>query len=304
MGKSRSFARFMSDEVMDITTTSVVGENEEDSQKSYLDDGFIFGLQGSGIDRPRGKVAQVVVEGDSLETQPWQVALVSTTFAAQLGLLGFDFVELLGNNAGNMGVSSVEALTVVMTSWILADLGSGVLHWSVDNYGNGRTPIMGGIIAAFQGHHAAPWTITERGFCNNVWKLCIPFGIPTVAAITALTGPMTSMFFTVFCMMEILSQELHKWSHMSAKEVPAFVNVLQKIGLSINRVDHAAHHTEPYDGNYCIISGICNEALDTSGFFRRLEHIVYDLNGVESNAWKLDGELREKTLRGEYSLEI
>jgi hypothetical protein len=42
---------------------------------------------------------------------------------------------------------------------------------------DGRTPVMGGIIAAFQGHHSAPWTITQQGFCNNVYKLCIPFGV-------------------------------------------------------------------------------------------------------------------------------
>ena len=77
---------------------------------------------------------------------------------------------------------------VIVSSWIAADFGSGVFHWSVDNYGNGRTPVMGNIIAAFQGHHSAPWTITYRGFCNIVWKLCIPFGLPTVAAINYLAG--------------------------------------------------------------------------------------------------------------------
>ena len=56
-------------------------------------------------------------------------------------------------------------------------------------------------------------------------------------------------------------------------------------------------------GNYCIVSGICNEPLDNSGFFRWMEHQVYKMNGIESNAWKLDPELREKTLSGKYSLE-
>merc|ERR1711966_643732 len=60
--------------------------------------------------------------------------------------------------------------------------------------------------------------------------------------------------------------------------------------------------TTPYDGNYCIVSGLCNEALDKSGFFRLLEHAVYRINGVESNSWKLDPELRARTLNGEYQL--
>ena len=78
---------------------------------------------------------------------------------------------MLEINGGDFALTSVESIALVLSSWLLADLGSGILHWSVDNYGNGKTPVMGGIIAAFQGHHAAPWTITEREFCNNVYKV-------------------------------------------------------------------------------------------------------------------------------------
>lgn len=37
--------------------------------------------------------------------------------------------------------------------YLIADLVSGVFHWSVDNYGDGRTPVFGAVIEAFQGHH-------------------------------------------------------------------------------------------------------------------------------------------------------
>jgi len=207
-------------------------------------------------------------------------------------------------NSGNAFLTGAEAIATILSSWIMADFGSGVLHWSVDNYGNGKTPVMGGIIAAFQGHHSAPWTITEREFCNNVSKLCIPFGIPTVAAITALAGsqhPLVSLFFAVFCALEIGSQEFHKWSHMTPKQLNPLILAVQEAGLTIGRVPHAMHHVAPYDGNYCIVSRFCNETLDTSGFFRKLERVVYSLNGVESNAWKIDPKLKEKTLAGDYS---
>ena len=91
---------------------------------------------------------------------------------------------------------------------------------------------------------------------------------------------------------------------MTKGECPSWVNMLQESGLTIDRKPHAQHHLAPYEGNYCIISGICNEWLDNTGFFRRLEHIVYKWNGVESNAWKLDSELKERTLRGQYKLEL
>lgn len=276
---------------------------ESDTKKSYLDDGFIFGLEGSGLERTRGKEANVVVEGDSLETQPWQVALVSATMAFHAGFSAYNVHELI-DQTHSLPLGLTEGALTIITSWALADLGSGVLHWSVDNYGNGGTPVMGNIIAAFQGHHSAQWTITERGFCNNVYKLCTPFGAPTVLALSSLSGfsPVPSLFISVFCAMEIMSQEFHKWSHMSKKEVPEWVNLMQDVGVSINRKAHANHHKAPYKGNYCIVSGIFNPALDKSGFFRRLEHMVFKINGVESNAWRLDSALKEKTLRGEYRL--
>ena len=101
--------------------------------------------------------------------------------------------------------------------------------------------------------------------------------------------------------MEIMSQEFHKWSHMTKSEVSPLINQLQAQGLILNRVAHANHHLAPFEGNYSIISGICNKVLDRIGFFRWMEHMVWKLNKVESNAWKLDPELRSRTLRGEYA---
>jgi hypothetical protein len=48
---------------------------------------------------------------------------------------------------------------------------SGIYHWGVDNYGDGSTPVFGRQIAAFQGHHQRPWTITQREFANNMHQV-------------------------------------------------------------------------------------------------------------------------------------
>ena len=165
-----------------------IAQQNDENKKSYLDDGFVFGLAGSGLERPKGKGANVVVEGDSLETTLGQKAMVSATFAGHAFFAVSAVMNLFAQTNGNIEQTALTSLSTIAASWLMADFGSGVLHWSVDNYGNGKTPVMGNIIAAFQGHHSAPWTITYRGFCNNVWKLCIPFGVPTVAAITLLAG--------------------------------------------------------------------------------------------------------------------
>lgn len=350
----------------DISESS--DSNEEST--SWQDDGFVFGLNGSGLERPSGRTASIVVEGDTLESTAFHKGLVGFTFAGHAGFAVQSIIAMSIATASSgttsditgfvhgmmmtvgLGGTVATALTVLgkvcfltWASWILADFGSGVLHWSVDNCtyqtisyggingrpvarpnhssfssisnihnrllstlldGNGRTPIMGGIIAAFQGHHSAPWTITYREFCNNVSKLCLPFGVWTIAAMQFIfhLGPEARYFWTTFLVFEILSQEFHKWSHQLPSESPAWVNELQKLGLTIDRKPHSLHHKAPYEGNYCIISGVCNPYLDQSGFFRRLEHLVYRLNGVESNAWKLDPELRERTLQGDYEIPL
>ena len=207
--------------MQDYASPTGTSTNEMNRQRSYLDDGFVFGLDGSGLERPKGKVASVVVEGDSLETTPQQVGIVAATFLGH-ALLAVNAIHgLYSQTDGSVESTAMYSIATVIASWIAADFGSGVFHWSVDNYGNGRTPVMGNIIAAFQGHHSAPWTITYRGFCNNVWKLCIPFGVPTVAAITFVAGPenpmgefmmlgLYSLFFThqIPCLNDIASPRL------------------------------------------------------------------------------------------------
>eukprot|EP00878_Enallax_costatus_P040570 GHUV01046883.1.p1 GENE.GHUV01046883.1~~GHUV01046883.1.p1 ORF type:complete len:281 (+),score=87.72 GHUV01046883.1:146-988(+) len=63
------------------------------------------------------------------------------------------------------------ALGAVFAAYVLADFGTAVYHWGVDNYGDGNTPIFGRQIAAFQGHHQRPWTITQREFSNNMHQV-------------------------------------------------------------------------------------------------------------------------------------
>eukprot|EP00873_Tetraselmis_striata_P027914 jgi/Tetstr1/448178/TSEL_035469.t1 len=189
---------------------------------------------------------------------------------------------------------SADAVTVavaVAASYFASDFGTGVYHWSVDNYGSGETPIVGGQIAAFQGHHVRPWTITQREFCNNVHQVFQPAMAP--AALLALTASddsvFSNVFFSTFIFFVCMSQQFHAWSHMKKSELPAAIVALQDAGLLISRKAHGAHHRAPFEGNYCIVSGFWNPILDRDGapdnFFRRLEVVVADATGVEPRCW-------------------
>lgn len=153
-----------------------------------------------------------------------------------------------------------------------------MFHWSVDNYGSLQTPVVGSVCAAFQGHHTAPWTITFRSFCNNLFKVAKG----TVPALTLLAvspcNAETRLFLTLFVNWWLLSQEFHKWSHM--RSPPAAVRALQDWGVILSRREHGRHHSEPFDSHYCILTGVCNPLMDRSGLFLFLEHIVLALTGT------------------------
>lgn len=78
---------------------------------------------------------------------------------AATGLMAATLVEGVSQLEGVGG--ALEAGAALFAAYVLADLGTAFYHFFVDNYGDARTPVFGGQIAAFQGHHQRPWTITE-----------------------------------------------------------------------------------------------------------------------------------------------
>ena len=84
-------------------------------------------------------------------TSTWEHrAWVAGTSALLLALAAQGVDKCLHAEGGG-GFASVAA--ALGASYLLSDFLTAVYHWSVDNYGDGSTPIVGGQIAAFQGHH-------------------------------------------------------------------------------------------------------------------------------------------------------
>lgn len=53
----------------------------------------------------------------------------------------------------------------------------------------------------------------------------------------------------------------------------------------MSRRAHGSHHKAPFEGNYCIVSGVWNDLLDNTRFFRILEDFIYARTGVEPRCW-------------------
>lgn len=235
---------------------------------------------------PAGPSGRVVLESrDELTSTMEHRLWVGTTFALMGTTLG------VGLGQVHDGGDAAGAAVAFFLGYVLSDLGTGVYHWAVDNYGSGSTPFFGSQIAAFQGHHQRPWTITEREFCNNVHQVFKPAA--PIALALAVAAPFLPGWWDVWAAtmlgMACMSQQFHAWSHMKKSELPGAIVALQDAGLLISRKDHGAHHKAPFEGWYCIVSGWWNEVLDQGGSdqgaFRRAERFIAERTGVEPRCW-------------------
>lgn len=88
-----------------------------------------------------GKVTdyyQPLVDGDVLESTDQQKMMVAASVASSLTLAAKAAIFLPHTTAGYVGAASAFLL-----GYEFADFGSGVYHWSLDNYGSAKTPILG-----------------------------------------------------------------------------------------------------------------------------------------------------------------
>lgn len=235
----------------------------------------------------KGSTPEFIIEGDSIEETNSQRITLFLHFA-----LIFSNLFKISHEIESLNL--ILTITTIVLSIVLGDFGTGVFHWSVDNYGGIKTPIFGSVCVAFQGHHETPWTITFRPFANNVYK--IAYATIPMLLIVAISPISTylKLFLTLFINWWLLSQEFHKYAHM--RQVPEVIKWLQDRNIILSRREHGLHHSSPFEGNYCILTGVCNSFLDKIQFFRYLERIIFQITGNKPNTWKIDPLIEQKAM--------
>ncbi|XP_051133894.1 fatty acid desaturase 4, chloroplastic-like [Andrographis paniculata] len=179
----------------------------------------------------------------------------------------------------------VQLISVAVAGYIAADLGTGIYHWAIDNYGGADTPVFGPQIVGFQGHHQRPSKIAREHIARNLYLTAAPVTV-AVLPITVLCGdPAALGFVGSLAAAAVFSQQFHAWSHTPKGRLPVAVVALQDAGILLGRAEHAAHHRPPFDSNYCIVSGVWNTFIDKSRFFRALEAAVFAAAGVRPRSW-------------------
>ncbi|KAF3573073.1 hypothetical protein F2Q69_00060378 [Brassica cretica] len=138
--------------------------------------------------------------------------------------------------------------------YILADLGSGLYHWAIDNYGDESTPLVGTQIEA--------------------------------ARVLACNDPVVHGFVSMFAFCILFCQQFHAWAHERKSKLPPLVVAFQDMGLLLSRRQHVNHHRHHRTYmSYCIVSGVWNNVLDDNKIFEALEKVLYVQFGVKPRSW-------------------
>ncbi|KAI4320775.1 hypothetical protein MLD38_034220 [Melastoma candidum] len=192
-------------------------------------------------------------------------------------------------SSSSSGVVEPGVMVAGLAGYFLADLGSGVYHWGIDNYGNASTPVFGSQIEAFQGHHKWPWTITRRQVANNLHALARAVAFSLLPFDLLCEDATVLCFAASFAGFIMMSQQFHSWAHSTKSRLPPIIVALQDAGVLVSRAQHAAHHRPPYNNNYCIVSGAWNRFLDENRVFEVLEMAIYFRYGVRPRSWSEPG---------------
>ena len=172
---------------------------------------------------------------------------------------------------------------IAMTGALMADFGSGLIHWVADTWGSETMPVLGRrFLRPFRVHHVNPDDFLRRKFADTNGDVSMIL-LPCLAAAFAIPidrgwGHAVTVFLVALCAVGLPTNQVHQWAHKP--DPPRWVRWLQDRGIILSREQHSRHHFPPYVENYCIATGWCNGVLRRVRFFRRMERLVTWATGL------------------------
>lgn len=159
--------------------------------------------------------------------------------------------------------SLVHALLLCAFSLFVTDLISGILHVVLDNPRSLELPSISTLALGFQRHHENPSGIHEMPLYQHIYVMHMPLTLLFVAVLPFHVSGMYVVFLSMVVGIHTM-QMAHLWAHLPPDRVPAFVRLLHRWNLLISKPKHDLHHREPFDKDFCIMTGICNRPLNAS----------------------------------------
>ena len=176
----------------------------------------------------------------------------------------------------------------LLLGFIFADIITGGFHWFEDTYLDYciDIPLINKIAKENEMHHYFPRSILAYSYFVNIDLSCI-FAVIIISIICILNNkilnyPYFIICFGFFC---IISNLLHRFSHMRDCENNSIITSLQKLGILCSHSHHSQHHNSVGE-KYCIIMEYSNYVLDSLYFWRILEIIILLLTGIKPHRKK------------------
>ena len=161
----------------------------------------------------------------------------------------------------------------IIAAWLMADFLSGVFHWWEDNYGVESWPIIGPLIVAPNiMHHSQPTAFLKGSLLVRNWTTFVP--ALTFAIVAFLCGYLWWALVFVFV---AAGNEVHAWAHQKCSRP---IRGLQLLGIIQSQEQHAIHHTDPFDRNYCVMTDWLNPWLTRVRFWEGVEAVVAITTGA------------------------
>jgi len=158
-----------------------------------------------------------------------------------------------------------------------------LFHWGCDTWGTLESPLVGkSFIRSFREHHIDPKAMCKHDVVETNGDNCmlvVPFLYYCVFHHTIVTeiDYFIVSGLTMLSVWVSLTNQIHKWSHTD--HPPAYVTLMQKSGIILNRKHHNVHHKPPFDSNYCITNGWLNGIFNDIGFWRNIENMITKITG-------------------------
>lgn len=172
----------------------------------------------------------------------------------------------------------------ILAGYLLADFIMGVYHWMKDTYFSPFTPIIGKtLIWGSRVHHIRPLYVTEFSdwdlfYSSAKWTL---IWMGPLFLLTGINAFMLSLFLTIG-----LNDVIHKYAHMTDKQRPKYITLLQKIYILQSHDEHHLHHISPHEVNYCPITPYINIILENIGFWKKSEKFIESCTGVKARDYQ------------------
>lgn len=173
----------------------------------------------------------------------------------------------------------------IILGFLVADILGGIFHWFEDTYLDYciDLPVLGTISRDNELHHYFPRSMLAYSYLEHI-SVTLPIAIIMLLLLWVFSRSVFKYKYFIISLLffSVITNIIHRFSHMRDCENNSFILFLQKTGIICSHHHHSMHHTKTTE-KYCVISEYNNYILDQIYFWRILESLIYVITGVRPN---------------------